>query len=332
MYSIIEQLYFVPSFRKDVISIEDEVFKGKKLEDSVLYQLRESFKAKDSIYKPLGLESFAKACRDIEGKPMKPTDQIDAVEFMNILFESLENEVKATKYEGLVKNSFKGLFSHEILNKCAHNHNFSRDEEFLNINLSVKNLKNIKESLVQFIEEETIEGYSCKTCEKKDDALKRISIKNSPNHLILSLKRFEFDYNIFTNVMILDYFELPSTLNIKPFTQHELSKKDGEVNEESKNSDSELSPSHFEYKLAGIIIYSGPMGSGLYYSIVQNREDESWYKYYQDKVSKFDPKDLPEEAFGISKDSKSLPFKNNCAYVAFYDRIKPEKVKEEKED
>lgn len=37
-------------------------------------------------------------------------------------------------------------------------------------------------------------AYLCEQCEKKVDTLKRVCLKRLPNHLILVLKRFEFDY------------------------------------------------------------------------------------------------------------------------------------------
>jgi len=45
---------------------------------------------------------------------------------------------------------------------------------------------------------EMLEGdnaYQCSKCDKKVSALKRMCFKKLPNHLILVLKRFEFDYN-----------------------------------------------------------------------------------------------------------------------------------------
>jgi len=38
-------------------------------------------------------------------------------------------------------------------------------------------------------------AYLCAQCDKKVSTLKRICIKKLPNHLILVLKRFEFDFD-----------------------------------------------------------------------------------------------------------------------------------------
>lgn len=41
-----------------------------------------------------------------------------------------------------------------------------------------------------------------------------------PNTLIISLKRFEFDYNHMQRLKVNDYFEFPTELNLKKWTIH----------------------------------------------------------------------------------------------------------------
>jgi len=38
-------------------------------------------------------------------------------------------------------------------------------------------------------------AYQCEKCDKKVDALKRVSIKKLPRYMITTLKRFEFDFD-----------------------------------------------------------------------------------------------------------------------------------------
>ena len=47
-------------------------------------------------------------------------------------------------------------------------------------------------------EGEVLDGdnaYQCEKCDKKITAVRRMCLKKLPNHLILVLKRFEFDYD-----------------------------------------------------------------------------------------------------------------------------------------
>lgn len=47
------------------------------------------------------------------------------------------------------------------------------------------------------IKGDTLDGdnaYFCERCNKKVPAVKRVCLKKLPDHLILTLKRFEFDF------------------------------------------------------------------------------------------------------------------------------------------
>ena len=89
------------------------------------------------------------------------------------------------------------------MNTEGTNHLFSlyfpreRDENYITIPVQIKNKKSIFEGLDEFIAGELLEGdneFMCETCNKKYPTLKRIVLKTLPNHLIICLKRFEFNY------------------------------------------------------------------------------------------------------------------------------------------
>lgn len=97
--------------------------------------------------------------------------------------------------------------ANEIISKgCQH---FSeREQQFLTIPLSVKNKKNIYASLQTMVKGEMLEGdnaYMCEKCNKKVPAVMRICLKKLPNHLILVLKRFQFNYDTMTKNKINEY-------------------------------------------------------------------------------------------------------------------------------
>jgi len=57
----------------------------------------------------------------------------------------------------------------------------------------VKGKKNIHHSFENMIKGDTLDGdnaYYCERCNKKVNAIKRMSLKKLPNHLIITLKRF----------------------------------------------------------------------------------------------------------------------------------------------
>lgn len=64
-----------------------------------------------------------------------------------------------------------------------------------------------------------------------------------PNILILTLKRFEFDYDSHSRHKLNDYFEFPLELDMHRYSAAYL--RDKEESSESK------------YKLTGILVHSG---------------------------------------------------------------------------
>ena len=65
------------------------------------------------------------------------------------------------------------------------------------INLVIKNKDNMEECLKDYISGEELKGtnaYFCDKCNKKVTALKRDTLKYLPNHLILVLNRFDYNY------------------------------------------------------------------------------------------------------------------------------------------
>ena len=69
-------------------------------------------------------------------------------------------------------------------------------------------------------------AYFCEKCDKKVDTLKRTSVKKLPRYLIIALKRFEFDLDRMIKVKVNDYYEFPMELNMEPFTQEGLARKE----------------------------------------------------------------------------------------------------------
>lgn len=240
---------------------------------------------------------------------------MDADEFFNTFMDRVENQIKGTKQEHSIKNHFGGVVSNELICKgCPHYS--EREEPFLTVSLQVKNKKSIDQSLAAFVEGEMLEGdnaYHCAICDKKVNTLKRVCLKKLPNHLILVLKRFEFDFDTMAKVKVNDYCEFPMKLNIEPYTQQGLRKAEKAKKQENEQNNEqnqqgevfeEQPPSYFEYKLTGVVIHLGFADSGHYYSLIQDRdsndlsEDKRWYEFNDHLVSGFDPKDIPSEAFG----------------------------------
>lgn len=257
--------------------------------------------SKKQFYNP---RYFCYSFKDWEGNPTNVYEQRDVDEFFSMFMDRYENLTKGTLHETYIKETFGGQLSNEFICKdCPHYS--EREEPFLAVSLQVKNKKTLEESLSSFVEGEILEGqnaYLCEQCDKKVTAVKRICLKTLPNHLILVLKRFEFDYDNMAKVKINDLCEFPMKINMEKYTQFGLRKKE-KTGEEEDNME-KFPPGYFDYELKGIVIHIGNADSGHYYSFIQDREktfennDVKWYEFNDRVVRYFDPRDIPTEAFG----------------------------------
>ena len=259
-------------------------------------------------------KAFCQAFKDWEGNPTNIFEQMDVDEFFNMLMDRLENLIKDTTKKNFIKELFGGVLSNELICKgCPHYS--EREEPFLAVSLQVKNKNTIQKSLDSFVEGEMLEGenaYHCEKCDKKVSTLKRVCLKKLPNHLILVLKRFDFDFDSMTKMKINDLCEFPMKLNLEAYTQQGLrniekeKKGENDTNAEKRNvEDQEQYPSdYFNYQLKGIVVHMGVADSGHYYSLIQDRElpevdnDKKWYEFNDTIVTNFDSNDIPNEAFG----------------------------------
>lgn len=69
-------------------------------------------------------------------------------------------------------------------------------------------------------------AYLCEKCDKKVDTLKRTCVKKLPKHLIVALRRFEFDYDKMIRVKVNDYCEFPMEFSLEPYTQEGLTRRE----------------------------------------------------------------------------------------------------------
>jgi len=231
-------------------------------------------------------------------------------------------------------------------------HTYENGEPFLSIGVQVKNKKSIEEGLNSFIQGDMLEGdnaYYCEKCDKKVDTLKRTCIKKLPRHLIISLKRFEFDFDKMVRVKVNDYCQFPMVLNMEPYTQEGLARRERNEKKKAEGEDEELDETlkypkdYYEFKLTGIVVHTGTADSGHYYSFIKDRhtpegQQEKWYEFNDHIVREFDPADIPAECFGGEDQSfsstsimnmRTMKWRN--AYLLFYERVMQDDVEEDEE-
>lgn len=343
MNSSLQQFFMIPQFRKGILEVIHD-----KRDNNVLYQLRLIFifllKSKKTVYNP---KAFTQSMK-IDKQVLNPFEQKDVDEFIMHFLDQLEHELKGTKQERLVKDTFKLTLANEIICRdCPHRS--ETNEDAISIIVSVKNKKTLYEGLKAYIEADTLEGdnaYYCERCDKKVAAYKRQNIKTLHNTLIIVLKRFEFNVDTMTRVKVNDCCEFPHELDLEEFTQEgqtckELNRdiENGRLSQDDLTEDQRkllkrhIPKYYYKYKLTGIIVHTGSADAGHYYSFILNRDgkgEDSWLEFNDTIVREFDPKNIPEEAFGGEEElyvgyGKKEMFREKIrnAYVLIYERIVP---------
>ncbi|CAG9317591.1 USP34_6 [Blepharisma stoltei] len=344
MNSSIQQMFNVPTFREGILRAKD--LSGQNLDESLLYQLQYIFSGlKNSDKQHINPKGLCRAFKDWEGRPVNVFEQMDAEEFFNTFMDRLENQLKGDPNEHIIKNHFGGFQVTEMFGKDTCNHRSERLEPFLTFPVQVKNKKNLYESLDSFIEGELLEGdnmYQCDHCDNKVPALRRVCIKYLPNTFIISLRRFEFDFDTMARVKVNDYCEFPMEIDMEPYTQEGLERKEllklkeqaiKEGKEFTKEIPNKKYPEeYYKFTLKGIVIHMGTAESGHYYSFIKDRSSGKWNEFNDTIVRPFNPEDIPNEAFGgeekwsfsssYSSNSTTNREKYRNAYLLFYEREK----------
>lgn len=72
---------------------------------------------------------------------------------------------------------------------------------------------------------------------------KRTLFAESPNVLILHLQRLVFNFDTFQNDKLNSYYEFPTILDLKPYSYHEVMRKEGLAKETTEEGDEAEVPS-----------------------------------------------------------------------------------------
>ena len=136
MNSLFQVLFFIPSFRESILNSECKIE-----EKNALYQLKYVFnnlKFSDCQYfTPI---EFTK---NFDNEELNVREQMDIDEFFNLLIDKIENHLKGTNNENLIKYFFQGRNTDELIFQENCNHHRKNDISFYSIQLQIMNKKNI---------------------------------------------------------------------------------------------------------------------------------------------------------------------------------------------
>uniref|UniRef100_A0A452HJY8 Ubiquitin carboxyl-terminal hydrolase 47 n=3 Tax=Gopherus agassizii TaxID=38772 RepID=A0A452HJY8_9SAUR len=219
----------------------------------------------------------------------------------------------------------------------------------------------VEEALHAFIQPEILDGpnqYFCERCKKKCDARKGLRFLHFPYLLTLQLKRFDFDYTTMHRIKLNDRMTFPEELDMSTFIDVEDEKSpqtesctdSGAENEGSCHSDQMsndfsnddgvdegiclesnsgaeriskvgIEKNSLLYELFSVMVHSGSAAGGHYYACIKSFNDEQWYSFNDQHVSKITQEDI-KKTYGGSSGSRgyySSAFASSTnAYMLIY--------------
>ncbi|KAJ9637465.1 hypothetical protein H2204_004889 [Knufia peltigerae] len=267
----------------------------------------------NSYEKSIDPSLAVEAITTYEGEQIDVSIQMDVDEFFNLLFDRLESQIDH-RARDLFKSIYGGQLVQQIKSKeCEHIS--ERLEPFSAVQVEIKGKARLEDSLRAYVEGEVLQGenkYSCTSCGRHVDAVKRSCLKDVPDNLIFNLKRFDYDILTGMRTKVNDEFQFPDVLDIAPYTLASLS--DEGVEEQD------------QFQLTGVIVHSGTADTGHYYSFIRQRPsskpvEESWVQFNDTDVTVFDPSQMRDNCFGGNAEAGfyHLP-KYYSAYMLFYQR------------
>ncbi|TPX26244.1 hypothetical protein DIZ76_011705 [Coccidioides immitis] len=316
--SLFTQLFMNIDFRKFMLQVPaEETDPNQRL----LVETKRLFAYMQNTWqKSVDTLPTVEAIRTFENEMIDITIQMDVDEFYNLLFDRWEGQIQSTEDKKAFRSFYGGQLVQQIKSKeCEHIS--ERVEPFSAIQCDIKGKSGLEDSLRAYVEGEMMQGdnkYSCTSCNRHVDAVKRACLKDIPDNLIFHLKRFDFDVSSMMRSKINDEFHFPERIDMAPFKVEHLS-----------NADAPVEADIFE--LVGVLVHSGTAESGHYYSYIKERPSRnfgSWVEFNDADVSRFDPSKIPDLCFGGINDPYHGPNLGPVrfnkvwnAYMLFYQRV-----------
>ncbi|PSR74161.1 hypothetical protein PHLCEN_2v10117 [Hermanssonia centrifuga] len=276
MNSLLQSLFCTRYFRKAVYQIPTE---DDHPTESVPLALQRVFYHLQTSDQPVGTTELTKS---FGWKSLDSFLQHDVQEFNRVLQDKLEIKMKGTKAEGANAKLFVGKMKSYI--KCVNvDYESSRIEEFLDIQLNVKGMKNLYESFKDYVAVETLDGDNKYQAEGMglQDAKKGIIFQSFPPVLHLQLKRFEYDIQRDAMVKINDRHEFPFEIDLGEFLDETADRSQPWV-----------------YKLHGVLVHSGDLHGGHYFALIKPDRETRWLKFDDDRVTPVTDREVLEENYG----------------------------------
>lgn len=277
MNSLLQSLFCTNMFRRAVYEIPTE---NDVPSDSVALALQRVFYHLQSSDQPVGTTELTKS---FGWKSLDSFLQHDVQEFNRVLQDKLESKMKGTAADGMIGKLFVGKMKSYI--KCINvDYESSRVEDFYDIQLNVKGMRNLQDSFKNYVQVERLDGDNQYQAEGYglQDAMKGVIFESLPPVLHLQLKRFEYDMERDMMVKINDRHEFPLEIDLGDFI----------------DKDSPMSGEDWKFSLHGVLVHAGDLSGGHYFALLKPEKDGEWFKFDDDRVTPATEREVLEDNFG----------------------------------
>lgn len=227
---------------------------------------------------------------------------------------------------------FQGKIENTI--SCINvNYESKREEKFIDLSLTVKNMNNLYDSLDEYIKPENLVGENKYDAEGfgKQDAKKYCLFKELPDVLFLQLNRIEYCLEKRELSKINSAFEYYDEIDLDKYTtdfKERNNNKNMKISNENKDNNVENVCNNNTYSLFSVIVHSGSANGGHYYCYI--KFNDSWILFNDELIKKASNYEVFD--FNFSNDKQVLKFndkgritKNNItndssAYLLVYVR------------
>ncbi|QIX00577.1 hypothetical protein AMS68_006094 [Peltaster fructicola] len=255
--------------------------------------------------------------------------QQDAHEYLGSILNGLhtanidedDDSVSATRdakdCDCVIHQTFGGTYRSTVTCKVCKNTNTTYDP-FTDLSLDIRNTTtsskkkklglangtsstkeslpmDLTECLDRFTSPELLsaDNYTCRKCDKGQEAEKRMRLHNLPPVLPIHLKR-SHSKSSSQSTKVETKVRFPFTFDISPYTtaQSPTKKSAKQVEDSAENNDKEKSAPRPEaiYWLSSVVVHKGKIDNGHYISY--SRQGDEWFRFDDSMVVKVDDKEV----------------------------------------
>uniref|UniRef100_A0A0N5B3Q9 Ubiquitin carboxyl-terminal hydrolase 7 n=1 Tax=Strongyloides papillosus TaxID=174720 RepID=A0A0N5B3Q9_STREA len=267
MNSLLQAYFFIDEFRRSIYKIP--LAEPSHSETSVTLAMQRVFYELQKNDQAVSTEKLTKS---FGWDPSDTLHQQDVQEFARVLLDNLELKMKNTSVADAIPNLFKGTLKSYV--RCTNvDYESCRYETVYDVQLNIKNCKNVIECFENYVEAEPLDGANKYDAGEHgfQDAVKGLIFLDLPKVLYLHLMRFRYEPQAETYMKVNDRCDYPAVLDLNKYVERQEGDK-----------------TNYKYHLHGVLVHSGDFSGGHYVAYINTGlydGEQRWHQFNDETVS-----------------------------------------------